>query len=67
MVICVLLKDAATCTSPWGTMRRSFFFLNSFFRFAAAAGLPVLLASGAAFFCSFATFHSVFSLLILIL
>jgi hypothetical protein len=42
-------------------MRRSRFFLNSFLRFAAAAGFPgVTAASGAAFFCcSFATIHSI--------
>src|SRR4029077_12705259 len=42
-------------------MRRSRFFLNSFLRFAAAAGFPgVTAASGAAFFCcSFATIYSV--------
>src|SRR5262249_22602010 len=60
MVICVLLNDAATYTTPCGTTRRSRFFLNSFFRFAAAgfAGAP---ASGvpAAAFGSFATIHSV--------
>src|SRR5712692_9324050 len=44
-------------------MRRSRFFLNSFLRFAAAAGFPgVTAASGAAFFCfSFGTIHSVSS------
>src|SRR5260370_3930534 len=43
--------------------RRSRFFLNSFLRFAAAAGFPVVTAaSGAAFFCcSFATIHSISS------
>src|SRR5467141_2628215 len=42
-------------------MRRSRFFLNSFLRFAAAAGFPgVTAASGAAFFCcSFGTIYSV--------
>jgi len=42
-------------------MRRSRFFLNSFLRFAAAAGFPgFTAASGAAFFCcSFATIHSI--------
>src|SRR6266849_1544444 len=41
--------------------RRSRFFLNSFLRFAAAAGFPgATAASGAAFFCcSFATIHSI--------
>src|SRR5713226_4189811 len=41
--------------------RRSRFFLNSFLRFAAAAGFPgAAAASGAAFFCcSFATIHSI--------
>src|SRR5215831_16879125 len=61
MVICVLLNDAATYTTPWGTTRRSRFFLNSFLRFAAAgfAGAP---ASGVpAAFGSFATIHSVLS------
>src|ERR1700730_510818 len=60
MVICVLLKDAATGTTPCGMMRRSRFFLNSFLRLVAAAGLPPGVASGAAFFCcSFATCFSV--------
>src|SRR5271165_4398451 len=67
MVICVLLKVAAMCTIPCGTMRRSRFFLNSFLRFAGAAApaFPVAAClsgrvawSGAAF-CSFATFDSV--------
>src|SRR6266404_1796142 len=42
-------------------MRRSRFFLNSFLRFAAAAGFPVVTAaSGAAFFCcSFGTIYSI--------
>src|SRR5260370_8252610 len=42
-------------------MRRSRFFLNSFLRFAAAAGFPVVIAaSGAAFFCcSFGTIYSI--------
>src|SRR5467141_2346435 len=63
MEICVLLNDAATYTTPCGMMRRSRFFLNSFLRFAAAAGFPgVTAASGAAFFCcSFATIHSISS------
>src|SRR6267154_1063928 len=61
MEICVLLKVAATYTTPCGMMRRSRVFLNSFLRFAAAAGFPgVTAASGAAFFCcSFATIYSV--------
>src|SRR5229473_8510614 len=61
MEICVLLKVAATYTTPCGMMRRSRFFLNSFLRFAAAAGFPgVTAASGAAFFCcSFATCYSI--------
>jgi hypothetical protein len=45
MVICVLLNDAAMCTIPCGMTRRSRLFLNSFLRFAAAAGFagaPVL-------------------------
>src|SRR5260370_26856354 len=29
LVICVLLNDAAIYTTPWATMRRSRFFLNS--------------------------------------
>src|SRR5262250_3138560 len=41
MVICVLLNDAAICTTPCGTTRRSRFFLNSFLRLAAA---PVVAA-----------------------
>src|SRR5437879_3636315 len=63
MEICVLLNDAATYTTPCGMMRRSRFFLNSFLRFAAAAGFPVVTAaSGAAFFCcSFGTIHSISS------
>src|SRR6267378_3407051 len=42
-------------------IRRSRFFLNSFLRFAAAAGFPVVTAaSGAAFFCcSFGTIYSI--------
>src|SRR5262249_52506690 len=61
MVICVLLNDAAMCTTPCGTTRFSRFFLNSFLRFATAvpafagapfAGAPV---SGAAPSFSFAT------------
>src|SRR5712664_2194650 len=61
MEICVLLNDAATYTTPCGMTRRSRFFLNSFLRFAAAAGFPgVTAASGAAFFCcSFGTIYSV--------
>src|SRR5271157_2866589 len=58
MVICVLLKVAETCTSPCGTVRRSFFFLNSFFFLDAAAGFAGAPVSGAAFCCSLATFHS---------
>src|SRR5579864_77390 len=60
MVICVLLKVAAMCTSPCGTTRRSRFFLNSFLRFPAAgfAGAPVSGVAAAAF-GSFATIHSV--------
>src|SRR6266478_892035 len=60
MVICVLLNDAATCTKPCGTTRRSRFFLNSFLRFVAAAGFPGVVASGVvpAAFGSFATFCS---------
>src|SRR5579859_2964954 len=59
MVICVLLNDAATYTTPCGTTRRSRFFLNSFLRF--AAGFPGAAPSGvvAAVFGSFATIHSV--------
>src|ERR1700731_4332402 len=47
-------------------MRRSRFFLNSFLRLVAAAGLPPGATSGCAFFCcSFATCYSVsFDLLI---
>src|SRR5208282_3383657 len=60
IVICVLLKEAATCTMPCGTMRFSRFFLNSFLRLLAAAGFAGAAdASGTAFFCSFATFCSV--------
>src|SRR5208282_4911735 len=61
MEICVLLNVAATYTTPCGMMRRSRFFLNSFLRFAAAAGFPgAAVASGTAFFCcSFATIYSV--------
>jgi len=60
MVICVLLKEAAMCASPCGTVRRSFFFLNSFF----FLSLPVAAgfagwASGAVFCCYFATCHSI--------
>src|SRR5712675_2139886 len=60
IVICVLLNDAAMCTYPCGTTRRSRFFLNSFLRFVAAAGFPGAPVSGAvpAAFGSFATFHS---------
>src|SRR5215831_13842926 len=60
MVICVLLNDAATYTTPCGTTRRSRFFLNSFLRFA-AAGFAGAAPSGvvAALFGSFATIHSV--------
>src|SRR6201993_4605442 len=59
MVICVLLKEAAMCASPWGTVRRSFFFLNSFFFLSlpVAAGFAGC-ASGAVFCCSFATIDS---------
>src|ERR1700747_2796031 len=41
MVTMVLLKDACTCTSPWGTCLRSFF-LKVFFLpfFSGAAGPP---------------------------
>src|SRR5258708_17898051 len=60
MVICVLLNDAAICTYPCGTTRRSRFFLNSFLRFVAAAGFAGAPVSGAvpAAFGSFSTFHS---------
>src|SRR3979490_833774 len=60
MVICVLLNDAAICTYPCGTTRRSRFFLNSFLRFVSAAGFAGAPVSGAvpAAFGSFATFHS---------
>src|SRR5689334_13345185 len=60
MVICVLLNDAATYTTPCGTTRRSRFFLNSFLRLAAAGFAPAA-PSGvvAALFGSFATMHSV--------
>jgi hypothetical protein len=59
MLICVLLNDAATYTMPWGTMRRSFFFLNSFLRLpAAAAGFAGTADASGAAFCSLATFHS---------
>src|SRR5437868_12741990 len=61
MVICVLLNDAATWTTPCGTTRRSRFFLNSFLRLAAAPGLPGATASGAAFRCSSATSYSISS------
>ena len=65
MVICVLLNEAATWTTPCGTTRFSRFFLNSFLRFAGAAALaPAADFAGAvvpsgAVFCSFATFHSI--------
>src|SRR5215467_1641866 len=59
MVICVLLNDAATCTTPCGTTLRSRFFLNSFLRLAAAPGFAGAAVSGAVFCCSFATFCSV--------
>src|SRR5215470_15434470 len=59
MVICVLLNDAATCTTPCGTILRSRFFLNSFLRLAAAPGFAGAAVSGAVFCCSFATFCSV--------
>src|SRR2546428_1202040 len=58
MVICVLLNDAAICTTPCGTTRFSRFFLNSFLRFAAAAGFPGAPVSGAAPSFSFATLRS---------
>src|SRR3974390_1618400 len=60
IVICVLLNDAETQTTPCGTVRRSFFFLNSFFFGlpAPAAGFAGTAASGAAF-CSLATIHSI--------
>ena len=48
MAICVLLNDAAMCTKPCGTTRRSRFFLNSFLRFVAAPAFPGW-ASGVAF------------------
>src|SRR5215470_18965642 len=62
MVICVLLNDAATYTTPCGTTRRSRFFLNSFLRFA-AAGFAGAAPSGvgAEPFGSFATIHSILS------
>src|SRR6266478_6918686 len=61
MVICVLLNDAAMCTYPCGTTRRSRFFLNSFLRLVAAAGFAGAPVSGAvpAAFGSFATVDSV--------
>src|SRR5713226_4344340 len=64
MVICVLLNDAAICTYPCGTTRRSRFFLNSFLRFVAAAGFAGAPVSGVApaAFGSFGTFHSIPSL-----
>src|SRR5271167_2586480 len=59
MLICVLLNEAATYTMPCGTTRRSFFFLNSFFRLPAAApGFAGTAAASGAAFCSLATFHS---------
>src|SRR5215472_16523404 len=62
MVICVMLNDAATYTTPCGTTRRSRFFLNSFLRLAAAgfAG-PAPSGAVAALFGSFATIHSILS------
>src|SRR6266403_4944307 len=63
IVICVLLNDAAMCTYPCGTTRRSRFFLNSFLRLDAAAGFPGAPVSGVApaAFGSLATFHSILS------
>src|SRR5215470_2951639 len=64
MVIWVLLNDAAMCATPCGTTRFSRFFLNSFFRFAAAAppaaGFAGACVASCAPFCSLATFCSVF-------
>src|ERR1043165_1398012 len=59
MVICVLLNDAATCTTPCGTTRFSRFFLNSFLRLAGAPDFAGAVTSGAVFCCSFATCDSV--------
>src|SRR6266852_1894385 len=61
MVICVLLNDAAICTYPCGTTRRSRFFLDSFLRFVAAAGFAGAPVSGVApaTLGSFGTFHSI--------
>src|SRR5260221_1887908 len=62
IVICLLLKDAAMCATPCGTMRFSRFFLNSFLRLAAAppaAGFPGACVASCAAFCSLATFCSV--------
>src|SRR2546430_494261 len=60
MEIWVLLNDAATYTTPCGMTRRSRFFLNSFLRFATAAGFPGAIVASGAFFCwSFATIHSI--------
>src|SRR5437879_10178592 len=52
MVTMVLLKDACTCTNPWGTCLRSFFLKVFFFPFfsgaaapPAAAGFAIVLGS----------------------
>src|SRR4029077_11408389 len=40
MVTMVLLKDACTCTSPWGTCLRSFFLKVFFLPFFSGAAAP---------------------------
>src|ERR1039457_2456584 len=44
MVTMVLLKDACTCTSPWGTCLRSFFLNFLLLPFLSAAAEPAALA-----------------------
>src|SRR5271170_4865914 len=59
IVTMVLLKEACTCTSPWGTCLRSFF-LNVFFLpfFSGAAAPPA--ATGFAMYLKFSVLSSQF-------
>src|SRR5271168_2278413 len=49
MVTMVLLKEACTCTSPWGTCLRSFFLKAFFLPFLSGAAAPPAAAGFAIF------------------
>src|SRR5271157_6242571 len=48
IVTMVLLKEACTCTSPWGTCLRSFFLKVFFLPFLSGAAAPPAAAAGLA-------------------